>query len=783
MPNATTRALLSILFLSGAANVASAQSDTSLGRYFGFDEPRYLVIGDNAGPVASADFDGDGKTDIAIVNNGKSRIEIHTQREKARSEEEQARIYKVNELPPSRWYDRVEVSIPHRISGFRTADVDGDGMLDIVYAGTPSELVVLRQKSRLTFEIGPKLRVDKLSAGQDGIEIADVMGDVSPELLVTAEGKIKIYSLTKHGPDGTPLELGSSGDIVAFFVEDFNGDGLKDILGVIPDDDSPLRLWFQQSSTGSAGKDGLLGPETRFESPALREAEPIRFPGRPAASLGLIEKASRRILVDDLLSENIAPLGKGGENGAGERDAIAEIFGFPGGSDKERAFTVADIDADGRDDFLVTDKKTNSIYLYQQTAAGLGKPRTCGTFKNPKAIAAGQWDQGNQLEVFVLSEDEKAVGVSRYDSAAKKLSFPEPLPVATAGASPVAMGYAKLKDGPALAVVVKDKRDHTLELHRPGGTTPVTLKLEGVNRPPQSSLAGDFDHDGSTDLALFTPGEPMVMVKGLDGEPGQMKVLTDKTMPQFGLVQAAGPNNTAMLDVNGDSFPELLIADQNFVRACDFSAEKGWRVVEQITMPDRNAALVGLAVLPTEGGDRIVASDKDGKRLIVMARDKSSWTITDKLRLSGFDLGAIRAGAFSGDNQPNVLCFGDAAFAVVKQGGTRVSLEEVASYRSDEDDRLEHEMEVGDLNGDGFVDLVVLDARDQMCQIFTLSQARKLYLATEFKVFESRLFSRGETREFQPSAAVIADFTGDGANDLLLLAHDRLIVYPQMMKK
>ena len=32
----------------------------------------------------------------------------------------------------------------------------------------------------------------------------------------------------------------------------------------------------------------------------------------------------------------------------------------------------------------------------------------------------------------------------------------------------------------------------------------------------------------------------------------------------------------------------------------------------------------------------------------------------------------------------------------------------------------------------------------------------------------------------EPSEAVITDMTGDGASDLLLLVHDRVIVYPQM---
>ncbi|MCA9300196.1 MAG: hypothetical protein KDA28_14080, partial [Phycisphaerales bacterium] len=75
--------------------------------------------------------------------------------------------------------------------------------------------------------------------------------------------------------------------------------------------------------------------------------------------------------------------------------------------------------------------------------------------------------------------------------------------------------------------------------------------------------------------------------------------------------------------------------------------------------------------------------------------------------------------------------------------------------------------------------LVVLDAREQMCTILTCSSSRRLLHATEFKVFESRLFSRGDSREFEPSMARIVDVTGDDRSDLVLIVHDRIVIYPQ----
>ena len=331
-------------------------------------------------------------------------------------------------------------------------------------------------------------------------------------------------------------------------------------------------------------------------------------------------------------------------------------------------------------------------------------------------------------------------------------------------------------------MVVKDKRDHTLEIHRPSGDVR-TIKLEGVSRPPQSMMGADLDHDGKTDLLLFTPGEPMVMVRNISGDEKDMEVLADKKMPNFGLVQAAGPENTDLLDVDADGFPELLIADKNFVRACAFNAKDGWKVVDQITMPEASSSLTGISVLDIAGTPNIVASDKANKRLVIMSKGANGWAVSDKLRLTGFDVSSVHAGSFTGDGQPGILAIGDDSFGVVRLGGQRLSLKQFAAHRIDSENRLEHEMEVGDLNNDGYVDVVVLDAGEQMCELYTFSASRKLFPVTEWEVFESRLFHGGENRDYEPSAAIVADLTGDGLPDLILAVHDRYLVYPQAAKK
>ena len=61
----------------------------------------------------------------------------------------------------------------------------------------------------------------------------------------------------------------------------------------------------------------------------------------------------------------------------------------------------------------------------------------------------------------------------------------------------------------------------------------------------------------------------------------------------------------------------------------------------------------------------------------------------------------------------------------------------------------------------------------------SLSDRGRLVPMTDFTVFETKIFSGGEPREYEPREVVIADVTGDGADDLVMVAHDRILVMPQ----
>lgn len=762
-----SRAVQCVTFAGVLALVAAARADEpQLSEFFGFDPLEVVKIDQGAGPILTADMNGDGLMDLIAVNNFKSRIEIHYQKRGAKPDDEVPAPTQVNELPEHWRFRREYVSVSHRVAAVVAHDFDNDGLMDLIYAGAPPEIVFVRQKSAGAFDVTRKHRVKDLQANRNGLAVANVLGDDAPELLSLVNGEIHIWKLDKDNLGEPLVKLSAGATMVAFFLEDYNGDGRQDVVGIIPEDAAPVRLWLAAVDEGRA----VLGPQTRFEMPALREFKPVRLPGEAAARMAVIERASKRLVLYNVSTERIAE--------TGDRDAAMRVYSFLDPGSRKRAVAVADVDGDGRLDLLATNVNSNSVVVYRQLAGkGLQPGESYPSLSDLDYLVAGNVDDDPFAEVYVLSEKEGVVG--RSDAVSREVPFPNPLRISE-GHTPVALALVKLDHGPHVAVVAKDARNYVIDLIDMTGAVE-TIKLGSLSRSPQTILAIDADQDGRTDLLLFTPEKPMTM---LHAEEKGFAVKESKDMGQFGFVSAATADNTAVFDVDGDGHDELLIADKNFVRAVRYvpappaGVSPGWQVVEQINANDSTAKLVSLALLR----DRIVAADKANNRLVVLAKASgSTWKQVESLNVQGFSFTSIYAGQFSGDDQDNILAVGSDGFAVIRLAGDRVTLDEFDAWRTDRERRMQHELGVGDVNSDGFADLVSLDAGEQMCEIFTFTEAHHLLYATSFKVFESKIFSGGEPKEFEPKQVIIDDITGDGAADLVLLAHDRVLIYPQMV--
>ena len=761
-----------LLALTAAAAIAAAASahpqDTNAASYFGFDGLEVVKIDPNAGPIATADMDGDGRMDLIAANNFKSRIELHLQKKDASPDDPVEVGGGVNEVPPHWRFKRVEVPVSHEVNAIVPFDFNGDGMLDLVYAGQPGTIVFLRQSKPGQFEVERRIPQKGLTQSRDGFVIADLIGDAKPDLAAIVGGEVTVWPLD-GSKLGEAVELGTGDPVVALVVGDFDGDRHNDLVGVAPDNTAPVRLWLASVEETKSGPTARLGAQRRFEMPPLREVAAMRLPGARKDVLARIERQSKRIVIEELV-----------EDAAGSREASIEVFSTKGG--KKRSFAVADVDGDGLVDVLATDPASSAVTVFrQQKGRGLQPGVSQPSFAELDAIAAGDVDGKPGDEVFVLSEKEGVVGRSSWQNGA--LSFPVAMPL-TPGSVPAVLSLVRLESGPRVAVVTKDGRNYQMELLPvDGAATAEVVKLGSLVKGPDAILDLDADQDGKVDLLLFTADKPMSMLQAVEKDGKRAFELREsKDMAQFGLAQAANAGNSVAFDVDGDGRKELVIADRNFIRALRYApaaTPPGWQVVAQMNASRADAKLVALTVR----GDALVASDKENGALAEFRKDAGgTWSQADEHAVNGFKFGPVRAGAFTGADGTDVMLVGDDGFAIAQLDGKRLALEELASYRGDRLQQVDHELAAGDVNGDGFLDVLVLDAGEQSLGVLSFSEAGRLLPITRFKVFESRLFQGGEPREYEPSMAIVADLTGDGADDVVLLCHDRVLLYPQSRK-
>jgi len=106
-------------------------------------------------------------------------------------------------------------------------------------------------------------------------------------------------------------------------------------------------------------------------------------------------------------------------------------------------------------------------------------------------------------------------------------------------------------------------------------------------------------------------------------------------------------------------------------------------------------------------------------------------------------------------------------------------LVELDGYETPIKDGQLHDVVSGDLNQDKRKDLVFLETSKNYLDLVIFDANRKLVPATRWQVFEERTFRGRRGDQPEPREALIVDVTGDKKNDLVVVVHDRILVYPQ----
>ncbi|MBI1322133.1 VCBS repeat-containing protein [bacterium] len=775
-----------------SGNVATAQEGRDLAELYGFLPVEIYKLENRISNLVLADIDGDGSKDVIVSNNGRSRFDILFSDPKI--EPDKAETEKGVNTPE---YDKRMRSrrypVSKEIVSLVAADFNGDGKTDIAYYGRPAGVVILLNEGRGRFAT-PQIRdLGEAVSAQTSLTAGDLDRDGRADLVLLRDTEIVVLKQTQDGKLGDPIRLGHSAQRPRMLkVVDIDGDGGEDLIVLGSTDDQPVHVRLSRGKEeGAPAKEFLaLGPERRLKLDQIRAIGFADLDGKPGQEWMVVDNATGR---GNLLRLTASATSK--EAAADDSDKLAGIgaifdYPLPSTEGRGRSIDTGDLDGDGMAEVVVSDPEAAQVITFrrpQASAESFETVRLSPSLIGVRSIRVGDLDGDGRAEVYMLSEKEKQIGRGLWKDG--RISFPSPLPIA--GGEPIAFELADFDgDGKQeLVYAVKSKVDgkDRIQLHAlkcdakgqfsasawPGGVADVTLRDSGSS--PERIQAIDVNSDGAEDLLLTGPyGNPGVILSRKAAAPLELSNL--------GPLATADRTSARMVMLDGRKV--LMVTQNNFARVIALDSENRWQILDQFNASGASASIRGVATLNLDGNRQsdLVLYDQNSRELEVLMRDDNGTRSLGKIPMGNFDFQGLRSGNFGGDGRPDLLVEGGGRFSVLVTGARNYSIDKLGSYETTERRSRLGDVIAADFGGSAGPDVAWIDIGEHSVHItqpvVVSGTEIDLKPAGHFKVFEEKSFrdvrSLGEPRD-----VAAGDVDRDGLDDLVLIAHDRILVYRQ----
>lgn len=425
-----------------------------------------------AGPrrMLAADVDADRSDDLLVL--GSRALALHLRKEGQRFSAAQT------------------VWAGEHLSGFASADVDGDGGVELAVADRSRGTLTLFHGRR----DGSFARAQSYAVGRDPEDVAlvDFDGDSVLDLLALNHLGDSVTALRGRGKgifEGTPCLLSDADDLDAITTADFDRDSNLD-LAVTSRESGIVSVFVGDGYGHFAARPAVrVGQQPRgiiaddFDSDRKPDLAVVDFAGDAVAVLGgdgrggfaaptLVSVGSGPVAivsgpfggpthadlaVANLLSDSVSVLYGDG------RGRFSDVVSFPVVA-RPRFLLVADIDRDGHADLVVGSDGSEQVSTLRGGEGRLNPPTTSSLGTIAKPSIAEDFDGDGEIDLVVIREAEDAIeilpgtGPGEFGSP---LSFP-------VGRAPhtVAAGDLDADGRVDLAVVHREARIISILLNR-----------------------------------------------------------------------------------------------------------------------------------------------------------------------------------------------------------------------------------------------------------------------------------------------------------------------------